>query len=495
MSAKKASGKKAAKAKDAAPATLTLATALKGKNREAGFAAVAAAVLQKAGAAAGSWTEFNRYMTEEFGAGCVEAVLALPLVAGEADPVVGQLRAVLEEGDDLKYYAFQAGHQLLIRQLSEADEPEVGSKRKASALQPARPSAAREAVMKNMVALFHKIAVPTKAKGAGSISLKFDGAVRHLAALQKQGVQDADASSRKRNKKSKEGALQLTTTAAYQRVFTDFWTAVFHVDLLDKQSLLVLLDSMHEDVFPFMSSPLVLFEFLSEAFESGGLAGVLSLRSLFVLMTVHGLEFPAFFDKLYTIFNSDICSTKYRHTFFDLMGLFLTSVGLSSSLVAAFAKKACRLSLHVPTPAVFFLVSLFKSLIVKNPQLIVLIHRTDGISAANDPYDADTPFPEKSHALESSCWEIEALTSHFNPTICQTANELKDELKQPLGGTIPLLQSRAARTYSRMINREILRELKGVPSTAYAEPEPFTVASKEPAAKRAASALASTFVF
>ena len=50
-----------------------------------------------------------------------------------------------------------------------------------------------------------------------------------------------------------------------------------------------------------MSDPLLLAEILSRATDAGGFTAHLALRALFVLLTQHGLEYPRFYPRLYSL--------------------------------------------------------------------------------------------------------------------------------------------------------------------------------------------------
>ena len=473
------------------PVAAEVATLLAKKNRATLFKKYVEAKLADAGACE-TWASFEETMASGWVA-VVKAVCALPrLRNGDGDPVLASVRALIEPHDDVKFFAFIGAYDALCDDEAAA-APKVGAKR-------ARDGSAREAaeatpVLANILDLLHGVPVPKKK--SDQVAVRFGDLLKRLRdAHKKRAAASADGQNAKqRNKKAKEGVMQLFTASCHQRVFSELWLGCFRSSRLTKEQLLFLLDGLHEKVIPYLSSPLTLFDFLSDAYNEGGLAGILALNSLFVLMAEHGLEFPAFFDRLYQLLTPDVCMTRYRGRFFELVGKFMGSIGLSAGVVAAFAKKACRLALHAPTPAVFFLTSLVKLLLIKHPQVMPLIHREladlqaaaeeegsdggdaaeepAGIWAGKDPFSMHAQAPEDSHALDSSCWELRGLLNHSNPTISATTKEMTEELRQPIGGTVPIIQARAGRTYSRMIQREVLREIKGVPTAAYTNPVPF----------------------
>ena len=447
-----------------------------------------------------TYEEFDEKISDKF-CNAVKNVLSLPLVKGSSDAVIIMLRERIEKKHELLLYAYQAAHSILTSEQSLSFGSRQTKRKKCTEDR----SSQQNILITNIFALFHGMPMPLK---KAEISLEHSTLLSKLRQLQKDEVaKNTSLKAKARNKSMKEGVTKLFMPSTYARAFSDVWLSIFSLDL-EKSVLLQLLETLHVDIMPYLPCPLVLFDFLCDAYDEGGLAGLLSLNGLFVLMTQHGLEYPQFYDKLYLTLTPDVCYTRYRCTFFELMGCFLTTPGLSATIVAAFAKRICRLALHAPTPAVFFIISLVKLLLIKHPQVMVLIHKSDPDfdeksdnedededeeeeKITSDPYNALEKIPESSLAINSSLWELQGMLSHYNPTISATAKEFCDELKQPLGGSAPLIQARAGRTFAKMFQRELLRDLKGIPTVAYTTPVPF----KAPSETSKTSTLNSTFSF
>lgn len=133
---------------------------------------------------------------------------------------------------------------------------------------------------------------------------------------------------------------------------------------------------------------------------------------------------------------------------------------LPEYIVAAFVKKLARLSLLVPSHACIYIIALIYKLILKHPQIKVLIHRVgtnlkgrtylhhlEEFSPAKgplnlqssenrievwkgiDPFLPDEVDPKKSKAMESCLWEIETLCHHYDPLVVKTAEKFKDNIK------------------------------------------------------------------
>ncbi|PNX78854.1 nucleolar complex protein 4, partial [Trifolium pratense] len=70
--------------------------------------------------------------------------------------------------------------------------------------------------------------------------------------------------------------------------------------------------NLHQAVFPHLSNPIMLCDFLTRSYDVGGVVSVMALNSLFVLMMEHGLEYPNFYEKLYALLVPSIFMAKHR---------------------------------------------------------------------------------------------------------------------------------------------------------------------------------------
>jgi hypothetical protein len=57
-----------------------------------------------------------------------------------------------------------------------------------------------------------------------------------------------------------------------------------------------------------LTRPLLLSDFLSTSMDQGGYIGILALNGLFILVTEHGLEYPDFYKRLYTLLSPQVCA-------------------------------------------------------------------------------------------------------------------------------------------------------------------------------------------
>lgn len=145
-----------------------------------------------------------------------------------------------------------------------------------------------------------------------------------------------------------------------------------------------LLIKLPEKILPKMSNPLMLSDFLTQSYNSGGLISILALNSLFVLITSFNLEYPNFFQKVFQLLDSSIFSTKYKDRFFQHLDNFLLSTHLSSTLVGAFIKKLSRMLLTCPPGDARFLILFIYNLLIRHKNCKVLIHRATKKKETNE---------------------------------------------------------------------------------------------------------------
>ncbi|CAL5370091.1 unnamed protein product [Camellia sinensis] len=82
------------------------------------------------------------------------------------------------------------------------------------------------------------------------------------------------------------------------------------VDLYKK-----VLVTLHREVIPYLSNPIMLCDFLTRSYDIGGVISVMALSSLYILMAQHGLECPNFYEKLYALLVPSIFIAKHGAKF------------------------------------------------------------------------------------------------------------------------------------------------------------------------------------
>ncbi|XVF67131.1 hypothetical protein PTKIN_Ptkin10aG0096300 [Pterospermum kingtungense] len=204
------------------------------------------------------------------------------------------------------------------------------------------------------------------------------------------------------------------------------------------------LATLHQEVIPHLSNPIILCDFLTRSYDIGGVVSVMALSSLFILMTQHGLEYPNFYEKLYALLTPSIFMAKHRAKFFQLLDSCLKSPLLPAYLAAAFAKKLSRLALSVPPSGALVIIALIHNLLRRHPSINCLVHLEDGDETPKDNSKAEESNkaddsghgtdisrkrpgidhfnnkesnPKKSNAMRSSLWEIDTLRHHYCPPV------------------------------------------------------------------------------
>jgi len=235
----------------------------------------------------------------------------------------------------------------------------------------------------------------------------------------------AAAAAKRLNAKQKRKALPpLLSLNAHKKVFQEAWLALLTVrlDEAERKRILVIL---HRQVLPHMTDPKRFMDWLVDCTDAGGTVGILALNGLFTLIQKHGLEFPDFFTKLYSLLDRDVLHVRYRPRFFRLLEIFMGSSHLPSAMVAAFIKRLARLSLSAPPAAIVTIIPFVYNLLKLHPACLAMIHRPardddddDATrAAANDPFDPKETNPIKTHAMESSLWELATLRNHYLASI------------------------------------------------------------------------------
>lgn len=216
----------------------------------------------------------------------------------------------------------------------------------------------------------------------------------------------------------------------HKRAFDKMWLRFLKFKLPSSmyKKILVIL---HESIIPQMSDPTLLIDFLSAAYDVGGAISLLALNGLYILIHKHNLDYPDFYNKLYSLLDSSIFHVKYRARFFHLLNIFLSSTHLPVYLVAAFVKRFARLSLTAPPTALLILLPFICNIIRRHPSCRVLIHRPSAAEEpCDDPYVMEEEDPAKCHALESSLWEIKTLQKHYHPDVAKAAMKINEPLTE-----------------------------------------------------------------
>jgi U3 small nucleolar RNA-associated protein 19 len=177
-----------------------------------------------------------------------------------------------------------------------------------------------------------------------------------------------------------------------------------------------------------IENPLILCDFLTNCLddEKNLDIQILGLRTIFILLEKHGLDYPNYYTRLYGLLlpqhNPHLSvftiSIQEKVRFLRLLDLSLRSPKLPSKVIAAFMKRLARVIVShgqgVSSSDKMFAISLIANLIKRHPRCVRLIHRRKKLYKMNPTFDSD-PYleneknPSKSRALKSSLWEIDAI--------------------------------------------------------------------------------------
>ncbi|KAJ4811752.1 Nucleolar complex protein 4 [Rhynchospora pubera] len=277
--------------------------------------------------------------------------------------------------------------------------------------------------------------------------------------------------------------------------FTKAWLSFLKLPLpLDVYK--EVLATLHQNVIPCMSNPAILCDFLTRSYDIGGVISVMALSGLFILMTQHGLEYPKFYEKLYTLLTPSVFLAKHRAVFFQLLDSCLKSSYLPAYLAAAFAKKLSRLALSVPPSGALMIIALTHNLLRRHPSINFLVHweeeenkTADGSGEGNesnddgketaykpvnhkkrsgiDPFNNEEKDPAKSNAMRSSLWEIDSLRHHHTPAVSRFVASLENDLTVKAKTTEMKVSDFSSGSYATVFNDEIRRRIKQVPLAFY----------------------------
>ncbi|KPA82095.1 hypothetical protein ABB37_03245 [Leptomonas pyrrhocoris] len=302
----------------------------------------------------------------------------------------------------------------------------------------------------------------------------------------------SNAAERRKLQLNPSNVLSVFSEKAHKHYFTSVWMlcvekageAALHVHLLHRLGSVVL---------PHLTNPLVLADYLTGCFSSGGIISILALQGLFLLMLDHGLEYPNYYEQLYSLLTADAFASRHRYELFRLLDLSMTSLRVPSYIAASVIKRVARVSLMAPAPTLYFTLPFLRKVLQVHPNCLALIHRSsreavvpdDGEGGAEGGaegakaqamrdtaalFDGEEPFDDSaklsdSHALHSTLWELTALERHFMPVVPLMVSAFASaaEDKTPL---------RYEKSYARLFTAEVTRPLheKHLPTVAYETP-------------------------
>lgn len=265
----------------------------------------------------------------------------------------------------------------------------------------------------------------------------------------------------------KSPAGRVLVLSSNKQMFQNALLATFKLPIADEQYKHIL-TVLHKSIIPSMAQPQFLMDFLSDAYNAGGPIALLALNGLFSLIQKYNLDYPKFFDKLYSLLDSSILHVKYRSRFLRLLDLFLTSTHISATVVASFVKRISRLALFAPPAAIVAIIPFVYNQLKRHPTLMVMIHRpeyeiADRKEGFLDPFDNDLKDPLLTNAIHSSLWELESLQTHYHPNVATLARIMSEQFRKPQY----VLEDFLDMSYSTLMSAEQSRKLKKAPALEF----------------------------
>lgn len=316
---------------------------------------------------------------------------------------------------------------------------------------------------------------------------------RNASLLGKRNSEDNHNTSNKRRR-----VQDIISLTAYQKLFSKVWIHALSLPM-NLSMHKTLLKHIADHVLIRLHNPLLLADYLTQCYNLGGIVAVLALESLFTLILQHNLDYPRFFESLYSLCTVRIFNAKYGMKFMKLLHQSLRSTNIPAYLVAAFIKRLAGLALQVSAPRVSFCIAQIAWLLRAHRASQVLVHRKSKKDAAAT--DDDAAVEEKDYAnsnsnlvatvpstgfvleqddnlehggaLQSSLWELEALENHYLYDVAQLATSLRDPMSTSVGN-VPIVVEQyideGISTYQELIDADLNRRPKRNAAMAFRPP-------------------------
>ena len=271
-----------------------------------------------------------------------------------------------------------------------------------------------------------------------------------------RSLNDKDTSNKKKKSRQMSRSEKLVDWESHRRVYSKAWLSVLSMPLTKNQHKIAL-KHLPEFVINFLDEPLVVSDYLTRSYESGGVVSVLALESLFQLIVKYNLDFPNFFTSLYNLCSTEVFSARYRSKFIKLLSASLKSTNLPSYVVSAFIKRLAYLSLHAPVPCSLYCVSQIMWLLKKHPQCLKMIHRLSKEDKVEYDINESSQL-ERSNALESSLWEMTVLQSSVLNSVINLATTLEESpasTKEGKGSMLIVVEDFVDSTYADLMESEL----------------------------------------
>ncbi|KAI0161706.1 CBF-domain-containing protein [Hypoxylon sp. FL1284] len=227
----------------------------------------------------------------------------------------------------------------------------------------------------------------------------------------------------------------VTSLNQQKRQAQEAWLALLKLGPSREQRKRVL-QIMTKSIVPWFTKPELLMDFLTDSYDSGGATSLLALSGVFYLIQERNLDYPSFYQKLYSLLDTDILHSKHRSRFIRLLDTFLSSTHLPAALVASFIKRITRLCIGAPPAAIVVVIPWIYNLFKKHPLCTFMMHRVPRTEeemetleneGLEDPFIADEEDPMETCAIDSCLWEVVQLQSHYHPNVATIAKIISEQ--------------------------------------------------------------------
>lgn len=281
---------------------------------------------------------------------------------------------------------------------------------------------------------------------------------------------------------------ELYSLLAHKKQAQETWLAVLR-HKLSKQQRKKVLGMISHQIAPWFLKVELLMDFLTDSFNEGDSTSLMALSGLFYLIQTKNLDYPHFYQKVYSLLDHNVMHSKQRSRFIRLLETFLSSTHLPAALVASFMKRLSRLALNAPPAAIVVIVPLIYNLLKTHPMCTFMIHRVVHKPRTEDDEDKfrmDETDPMETNAIDSSLWEIHALQDHYHPNVATLAKivsqqftkqayNIEDFLDHSYESVSPhlvyALSLRMTEITAQMLHAELSKNIKKRPEIEFAIPK------------------------
>lgn len=245
----------------------------------------------------------------------------------------------------------------------------------------------------------------------------------------------------------KDFQYQLQHYTFYQKLFSKSWILLLSLTWSITEHKL-LLTHLSTYVMKQLINPLLLSDYLTECYSFGGIIAILSLENLLTLIISYNLDYPKFFESLYSLCNILIFQSKYSYKYLSLLSLCLKSSNIPEIMIFSFIKRLSYIALHIPCNKVIYCIYQMIWLLKQYKNSQQLIHKKkfsnkknqDGVEEEEEEGEDDVEEQPKkkskknteaskknsvgfileeekdlmnNHVKESSLYELEMLEHHY----------------------------------------------------------------------------------